>query len=139
MDNNAKTVFRWIAVLPASIIGVFIGYVLAILNGGIARFVNGDTPNVISITDIIIFIMANALSGCAFVYAGTYTAPNYKRATAIVLTVLYAVFGTISGILELGMNGVGKTFFGIVISFIAAVVSCVIICNKENEVMEGRK
>ena len=52
---------------------------------------------------------------------------------------LYTIFGTISGILELGMNGVGATFFGIVFSFIAAVASCVVICNKDKEEMEGDK
>lgn len=139
MVSKISSVFRWIAVLPASITGMFIGYALSLLNGGMVRFVNGDIPNVISITDIMMFIIANAISGCAFIYAGTYVAPNYKKATTIVLAVLYTVFGTISGILELGMTGIGKTFFGIIISIIAAVISCIVICSKDNEKMEGRK
>lgn len=132
MGNKTKTIFRWIAVLPASIIGMFIGYVLAILNGNFF----GNSTNVISINTIITFVISNAVSGAAFIYAGTYMAPNYKKITAIILTVLFSIFGTISCILELGMNGIGSTFWGIIISFIAAVISCIIICSKENEELE---
>lgn len=133
MSTKMKTVLRWIGVLPASIIGMFIGYVFMQLNVSTVHFLNGDFPNVISITDIIVRILANAASGYAFVYAGTYTAPTYKKTVAIVLTVLYVIFGTISGMIEIGMNGIGWTFLGNLISSIAAVVACIVLCNMNNE------
>jgi hypothetical protein len=139
MNKKVKNVFRWIAVLPASIVGTFIGYALIIFNGSIVRGYNGESTNVFSITDIIMFVLANVISGAAFVYVGTYTAPDYKKTTAILLTVLFSVFVTISGIMELSMNGIGSTFWGIVISLISAVGSCVKICNKRQEELEEMK
>lgn len=133
MNNTTKNILRWIAVLPASILGSFIGNALAIINGGAAKMVTGDTPNTISLTDIIMFFAANILAGAAFVLAGTFTAPNHRKATSIVLTSIFAILATISSILEITYNGISKTFFGIIISFVASVVSCVYICNKENE------
>lgn len=133
MNNRIKNILRWIAVLPASILGAIIGNALAIINGNAARMINGDSPNTFSITDIIMFITANILSGGAFIFAGTLTAPNHRKTTSIVLTSLYLVFATISSIIEITVNGISVTFLSIVISVIASVISCIYICNKNEE------
>jgi hypothetical protein len=80
---------RWIAVLPAAILGSLI---VQTINALLGYFV----------PDVLMQIW-NSWSGfLAFVLAGFYVAPKNKFITALVLTVLYSVF--IGAFLVLGLN-----------------------------------
>jgi len=133
MKDKLITITRWIAVLPASIMGAFVGNALVWINNNIFKWFNGEAPNTISLTDIIGVVCANIIVGFAFVYMGVLTAPKYKEATAIILTVIFSIITTISVVLELNTHGASKTFYGCIIGLIASIGTCIKVCYTKDE------
>jgi len=127
MSPRAKNILRWIAILPASILASFIGYVIIIVYGRITRGFVGEG----FFTDLITFVFSNIVMGYFPILIGCAVAPNYKKGVAIVLTSLYSMLSALSIILELSMHGISKTFLGCVIGVIAALVACVQTCYSD--------
>ena len=91
-------VLRWIGVIPASIVGMYICYLFSSLAGylnfGWGITINGETINIVS---AIVSILANGFAGYGFVYCGAYVAPSHKAVTALILMIII-VIGVILGI-----------------------------------------
>lgn len=88
-----KNILRWLAVLPAAFIGMFVFNLLGLFVGGS----NFHNPFVVSadgcqehstIVSLLIKIIAAGFCGAGFVICGSYTAPKYRYKTGIVLAVL---------------------------------------------------
>lgn len=129
--EKRKVILRWIAVLPASVAGMFIGYAFVQLNNFLFNLQFGMETGFIM--RILLPIIANAASGYLFVIAGTYTAPSQKKIVSIILTVLFTIFITFSLILDISINrGLTVDFWLGIVGFIAAVVACVrVVLDKE--------
>ena len=121
-DACAKTL-RWIGVIPAAILMCVICYAVAILNGGVVKWMDGESS--ISITDIIIFACSEYFSGYAFVLGGTYTAPNRRKIVSVTLTCIFASLVLLSLIVE-NMNGFSyKDTIANILSLAGAITACV--------------
>lgn len=93
-------ILRWIGIVPASILGMYICYLFSMLAGylnfGWGITVNGETINIIS---AIVSILANGFAGYGFVYCGSCVAPRFKAVVALVLMIVI-VIGVILGIYQ---------------------------------------
>lgn len=93
-------ILRWIGIVPASILGMYICYLFSMLAGylnfGWGITINGETINIVS---AIVSILANGFAGYGFVYCGTYVAPSHKSVTALILMIII-VIGVILGIYQ---------------------------------------
>lgn len=91
---------RWIGVIPASIVGMYICYLFSMLAGylnfGWGITINGETINIVG---AIVSILANGFAGYGFVCCGTYIAPSHKGVTALILMIIL-VIGVILGIYQ---------------------------------------
>lgn len=93
-------VLRWIGVIPASIVGMYICYLFSMLAGylnfGWGITINGENINIVG---SIISILANGFAGYGFVYFGACVAPRFKAKVALVLMIVI-VIGVILGIYQ---------------------------------------
>lgn len=93
-------VLRWIGVIPASIVGMYICYLFSMLAGylnfGWGITINGETINIVG---AIVSILANGFAGYGFVCCGAYVAPSHKAVTALILMIII-VIGVILGIYQ---------------------------------------
>ena len=93
-------ILRWIGIVPASILGMYICYLFSMLAGylnfGWGITINGETINIVS---AIVSILANGFAWYGFVYCGTYVAPSHKSVTALILMIII-VIGVILGIYQ---------------------------------------
>lgn len=93
-------VLRWIGVIPASIVGMYVCYLFSMLAGylnfGWGVTINGETINIVG---AIVSILANGFAGYGFVYCGAYVAPRHKGVTALLLMIVL-VTGVIFGIYQ---------------------------------------
>ena len=81
--QNVLDVLRWIAALPASVLGCVIAYwIVVILNRiTMARYVDPDS----FMGQVFVQWIGNAIMGAAFVYISVYIAPSYKKQTGIIM------------------------------------------------------
>ena len=93
-------VLRWIGVIPASIVGMYICYLFSMLAGylnfGWGITINGETINIVG---AIVSILANGFAGYGFVCCGAYVAPSHKAVTALILMIIIMI-GVILGIYQ---------------------------------------
>ena len=82
-QNKLKTGFRWVAVLPAAILGCVAARVLIVLLNRItmARYLDPDS----FLAKVFVEWVGSLVMGAAAVYIGWYVAPAYKLHTAITL------------------------------------------------------
>lgn len=125
MENKTSiTILRWIAVLPASVIGSvaanLIGSLYALINSGGYSWYTGS--NAIGIVEIILFALQNALTGAAFVGAGWYVAPSHKKAVRTVLATVVTCICILSVALVITAN---TGTWDIYISAIAAIAGAI--------------
>lgn len=134
---KAKTILRWIAVLPASIIGLFLGYAInaIIINYVLSVFIK--SPDGPGIPGIIVTILSSGLSGFWYVVYGAYVAPSYKFITSLVLTVIMAIFSTISIMLNIMQGGTWITSLGIIVTLIATLATCIALYIDRDEFEES--
>ena len=113
---------KWIAVFPASLLAF-------VLSNFIWRLLHSLTAS----RYIFVDIMSSAISAAAFVYAGAYIAPNYKKETALILTILISL---ISGASLFIVNVMTAEYFsniGIIAGIIGAIVCYFAIQRTEKE------
>lgn len=90
---------RWIAVLPAAVVGGFVGYsALKVPAMLLSAIVPGR-----SVTNLD-ELLYTAVSGFLFIFAGAIVAPNDRRVASVVLLILYSVLTGI-GIVGYGSQG----------------------------------
>ena len=111
------TVLRWLAFLPAAVIGSLLVHVIAVVLNNIGAAMAGFDPEGIIHTVGVTWI-ANAVFGAAFVYIASYVAPSHEEAVAGVTAVLF-IFGAgvlFFGILEkrdfVGLLGLASSVIG---------------------------
>lgn len=126
-------VLKWIAVFPVSIIAMILANIIWRFLYSITAFRYIDPDSWLNL--IFVDIMSSAIASASFVYAGTFIAPNYKKETALVLTILISI---ISGASLFIVNVMTEEYFsniGIVAGIIGAVVCYYEIqrTEKENE------
>lgn len=89
--SRPMKMLRWVLVPISSVVCSIIGYALVViycnLQNGLFESYNGT--KVTSITNILLYLGCNYFSGLFFVKAGTFTAPEYKGVTAVVLATVY--------------------------------------------------
>lgn len=88
--TNLIKVLRWMAVPFTAAIGGYVAYFITMLYVGVNSIgyaiYTGDTPDApISITKIILELVAQGVMGYVAVLVGSYTAPSYRFATSIAL------------------------------------------------------
>lgn len=87
MNKVVKTL-KWISIIPAALLGMFVGYLFSFIFSSIFNF--GMAPA------WIIKLTSNFVSGALFVLSGTFIAPSAKKIVSVVLCTLYIVIAIIS-------------------------------------------
>ena len=132
MSNSSqlwKTIFRWISVFPASVLGMILAAWLWRLFYNIITAGFIDTFPWLNI--LVIEILSNFLAGAAFIYVGFKIAPNYQRTIAVVLCGLLLL---LSGSSLFIVNFMTKDYFSnisIVCGNIGSILCCVSIFKGE--------
>ena len=122
---------KWITVLPVSVLALILANLIWRLLHSItaSRYIDPD-----SWLNLIFFdIMSSAIAAAAFVYAGTYIAPNYKKETALILTIFISM---ISGASLFIVNIMTEEYFSnieIIAGIIGAILCYLEIQRTENE------
>lgn len=125
MKKNLINALRWIAVLPASMLGSVLAYIIpAIFNWYIKDYLP-ETTFWAHLDDIVNSGISGFLAGCFFVIAGCIVAPSHKKETARVLTVLLSIGCVISIATTFISKGLswefGKTAIGGILIIVAAI------------------
>jgi hypothetical protein len=124
MDKTSTTILRWIAVLPASVIGSMaahlIGSLYSLINSGGYSWYTGS--NAIGVVEVILFAFQCALTGATFVAAGWYVAPSHKKAVRTVLATVVACICILSVALAIITN---TDTWDIYISAIATIAGAI--------------
>jgi hypothetical protein len=122
-DSNMKNVLRWLAVLPGAVAAsIVVQFINALLNS--------------FVLDILMQWWNSWAGTFVLIFAGVYIAPSHKFITAIILTVLYAVF--IGAMLAAGfLSKLQSTpLWNLIvcagISLFAAVISCLLAKEMED-------
>lgn len=122
-----KNILRWIAVLPAAFIGMIVFNLLGLFIGG-NNFHNpfvvsaGECVEHSTIVNLLIKIVAAGFSGAGFVICGSYTAPNHKYITGIVLTALVFLLLCFSTYLAYTLHYDWSFYLLNAITFIGAII-----------------
>lgn len=125
MKKNLISALRWIAVLPSSMLGSVLAYIIpAIFNWYTKDYLPGFTFFA-HLDDIVNSVISGFLAGCFFVIAGCIVAPSHKKETALVLTVLLSIGCVISIVATFISKGLswefGKTAIGGALRIVAAI------------------
>ena len=129
-----KNFLRWLAVLPAAFIGMFVFNLLGLFIGGS----NFHNPFVVSadrceehstIVSLLIKIIAAGFSGAGFVICGSYTAPKYRYKTGIVLAILFFIMLCFSTYLAYTLHYDWTIFLLNAVTFVGAIIGVVKIEN----------
>lgn len=95
-----QNLFRWIAILPASLIAAVLGCLLLMVMVLIGDLFSGEiwiylkNPEIITLDHFFLSFILFAAFGYIFVTAGVAVSPAHKRAVAFVLfTILTIAFG----------------------------------------------
>jgi hypothetical protein len=115
---------RWVAVLPAAVVGsVVIGALLTLVFGCSAgRFIDHGEIEIVSGWSRL---LGAFVSGSAFVYCGSFTAPRHQRVVGLVLAGLMIFIVGASFVLTLGTGEWGRFVLSLISlggSVVAAVV-----------------
>lgn len=125
-NKTLITILRWIAVLPAAVLGAILVNAIAIIFQYIETIFIGAPINdgSISIVEIMQCAIRNGFFGAAFVAAGWYVAPNYKNVVKIVLTTTLVLLNIILAAMYINgfANTNWETWVGIVFSIIGSIV-----------------
>jgi len=125
-------VLKWIAVFPVSIIAMIMANIIWRFLYSITAFRYIDPDSWLNL--ILVDIMSSLISTAAFVYFGTMIAPNNKKETALILTILISM---ISGASLFIVNVMTAEYFSN-IGIIAGIVGA-IICYFEIQRTEKQK
>ena len=122
---------KWIAVIPVSVLALILANLIWRLLHSLtaSRYIDPDSWVNLVFADI----MSSAIAAAAFVYAGAFMAPNYKKETALVLTILISV---ISGASLFITNVITADYFaniGIAAGIVGAVACYYEIQRTEKE------
>ena len=122
---------KWIAVLPATVLALILANLIWRLLHSItaSRYIDPDS----CLNLIFVDIMSSAIATAAFVYAGAFIAPNYKKETALILTILISM---ISGASLFIVNVMTAEYFsniGIVAGIVGAVACYIEVQRAEKE------
>ena len=118
--NLIVRVVRWIAIIPAAIIGISVGSLYANLSLSILD-VFMEVPQAVAWVQINIMISASIISAGSAVYFGTRTAPNHRKIVSIVLAVI--VVGMAAASLLGGFTEEGNPLWRIVVLTSAALAA----------------
>lgn len=118
---------KWIAVIPAALLGMFVGYLFSFIFSSIFNF--GMAPA------WIIKLTSNFVSGALFVLSGTFIAPSAKKIVSVVLCTLYIVIAIISAFFALYNKNENmlECIFYTICSIVGSIVSTWYIYTNDKE------
>lgn len=96
MKDNIKIILRWILLLPASIIGSYLAYIIFYLINTYTPFRGSHYTNIDKLWDYSIMFVSHIFMGMAFIGIGVYIAPSHKKACSCVL---FAITCIMAGVL----------------------------------------
>lgn len=132
-NKTLITILRWIAVLPAAVLGAILANIVAIVFQYIESIFIGTPINdgCISIVEIILCGIRNAIFGAAFVAAGWYVAPYHKNTVKIVLTTIFVLLNII--LAAMYISGFAHTNWETWTGIICSVAGSIIVNGYLNE------
>lgn len=86
---NTRKTLRWLSVPFAAIGGCLAFYLFGFISAYLAKCYVG--VDLFFINEWIINLVIQALAGVGFIFSGSYTAPEHKKTTAIVLCTIYCL------------------------------------------------
>ena len=122
-QQKSQTVvfLRWLAVLPAAIAGVLIGYAVSwAIYWGMLNFIGFNTREGL-VSGLILEFIANAASGLLAIQFGCKTAPSHRPVVFVALVVCLAaysfpaiksLFSDFRGLVLIGIIGTAVGIFG---------------------------
>lgn len=122
---------KWIAVLPASVLALILANLVWRLLHSLTASSYIDPTSLLNL--IFVDIMSSAIASAAFVYAGAFIAPNYKKETALVLTVIISLISGASLLIVNVMTAEYYSNIGIIAGIVGAVVCYFEIQRTEKE------
>jgi hypothetical protein len=99
--ETLKTVGRWVAVLPAAVVGLFVGSIVSNIFFMLQRFFIGGSPDSFW-ADFNYYIFSAGIAGAAAVYFGCLTAPSHRKIVGLVLGALVVILSTINILISAG-------------------------------------
>ena len=111
-------ILRWIAVLPAAIIGSALIYVIARFFGRLFDPLEGY-----GLMGILYEAIYSGLLGAAFVSIGSIIAPDYNKTTSVVLATIGVIFCIVSMCIQLFV--IKEVDWQIIVSCIAVAIGCI--------------
>lgn len=120
-------ILRWIAVLPAAVLGALVGNLIGLATGNGYSWYTGR--GVDGITEVILIIVTNALVGVGFVAAGWFTAPKCKKVVKIILATIVGCVCAFSIFLTEAVNKTGGDWI-FYLSVVATIGGAVGICGQ---------
>ena len=119
--KQTKVFLRWMAVLPASVGGVFLAMLASFL---LQRIAPWDPEQF----EWLIQLGTSAGAGVAFVAAGANTAPSHRFVTALALTVIHAVGYTVGFAFILSSHSETVPIWWLAVCSVAALVGSICAC-----------
>jgi len=124
MNKKIKNLLLWFLVFPLSVLGTLTFF--CVYNLILYKYINNSFW-----LDIFCFeILSNFFSGFIFILIGYKIAPNNKKNTTIVLTILFLLIGFSSFFI---VNFITKEYIsniGILSSIFGSITCCIFICIK---------
>lgn len=93
--NNKNAVFpilRWLGIIPGAILGFALANLMMWVISNFVLIAVGDYE----IVNIVVKVLGGVYAGIAFVVAGLFVAPKFKKEVTIALTVLLAIIMSLS-------------------------------------------
>ena len=111
-------ILRWIAVLPAALIGSILVYAIAKLIGNLFSPVDA-----VGLTWYFYEFGYNLVSGAMFVVIGSFVAPEYNKTTSIVLATIGVCVCVLSLVIQLFY--IGEFDIKVIIGGVASAIGCI--------------
>lgn len=129
MNTRLLTIIRWIILLPASIVALFLTNTIVkeIYQITAAKYVDSDSWLTLIFFDVISY----GVAGIAYVLVGYFIAPNGKKVTSIILA---GIILLVSGAALFVTNFITKDYYsnlGIICTNVGSIMACVVIFTNE--------
>lgn len=124
-------ILRWIGVIPGSLIAFLTADVIWRIINSFTTIRYFDSDSWIYL--IFVEIMSSAVAGASFIYAGTYIAPNFKKETALILTIIFSMLSGALLFITNFMTGENFPNIAIIAGVIGAIACYFEILNSENK------
>jgi len=131
--QKAIEILRWMAVLPAAILGGLAAHLVAIIGNSPGCTRGMVNPDESVLDKFFVVLMSNALMGAVTVVAGAKTAPRHRRIVAVVLAVAFIFVCGMTFTVALQRQFSPWDFMAIIVGAVAAATGAAHVCLEKRD------